>query len=107
MVSSRTLRKTPRRIRRLRRLRQFEEFFMGSGMGTPDDNAIFEECQRGAQGRESGSSFVSFGLHNRHDGTDEVAESLGIELESSGIIGYEGCTMTQYDQWLRLMTRTK
>ena len=89
---------------RLRRLRQFEEFFMASGMGTPDDNAIFEECQRGAQGRDGGSSFVSFGLHNRQDGTDEVAASLGIELESSGIIGYEGCTMTEYDQWLSLMT---
>jgi len=89
---------------RLRRLRQFEEFFMGSGMGTPDDNAIFEECQRGFQGRETGSNFVSFGLHKQHDGTDEIAASLGIELESSGILGSEESTLTEYQQWLSLMT---
>lgn len=90
---------------RVRRLRQFEEFFMGSGMGTPDDNAEFEECQAGAGGSAPGASFVAFGLHSRHEGSDEVARSLGIELESSGVIGYEGCTMSQYDEWLRLMTR--
>jgi benzoate/toluate 1,2-dioxygenase alpha subunit len=37
-------------------------------------------------------------------GDDEVARSLGIPLESSGMIGYEGCTMSQYDEWLRLMS---
>ncbi len=92
------------RNERIQRLRQFEEFFAGSGMGTPDDNAEFEECQKGAEGRNLATSYIGFGLHNRHEGTDEVARSVGIELAHSGIIGYEGCTMTQYDRWLELLT---
>jgi benzoate/toluate 1,2-dioxygenase alpha subunit len=89
---------------RLRRLRQFEEFFMASGMGSPDDNAIFEECQYGVQGREARSSYISFGVHTQRDGTDDLAAKLGIELESSGILGSETSTITEYDQWLSLMT---
>jgi benzoate/toluate 1,2-dioxygenase alpha subunit len=90
---------------RTQRLRQFEEFFMGSGMGTPDDNAEFEECQIGGTGNFTEKSFISFGLHNRLVGTDETAAALGMKTESSGIIGYEGCSMSQFDQWLRLMNR--
>lgn len=91
---------------RIRRLRQYEEFFMGSGMGTPDDNAEFEYCHAGAEGASSsGKSFISFGLHNRKIGADETATALGIPLESSGIIGYEGCSMSQFDEWLRLIKR--
>ena len=90
---------------RSHRLRQFEEFFMASGMGTPDDNEEFEQCHQGALGAEAEDSFIAFGLHSRISGDDEVARGLGIPLESSGIIGYEGCTMSQYDEWLRLMTR--
>jgi benzoate/toluate 1,2-dioxygenase alpha subunit len=88
---------------RSRRLRQFEEFFMASGMGTPDDNEEFEQCHQGALGSQPEDSFIGFGLHNRTVGDDQAARALGIPLESSGIIGYEGCTMSQYDQWLRLM----
>lgn len=91
---------------RSHRLRQFEEFFMGSGMGTPDDNEEFEQCHQGALGADADDSYISFGLHNRTPGDDAVATELGIPLESSGIIGYEGCTMSQYDEWLRLMTRS-
>lgn len=91
---------------RVRRLRQYEEFFMGSGMGTPDDNAEFEYCHEGAKGASSaGKSFISFGLHNRIVGQDETAKTLGVPLESSGLIGYEGCSMSQFDEWLRLMKR--
>lgn len=93
------------RDERIKRLRQFEEFFAGSGMGTPDDNAEFEECQSGAEGRNLATSYLSFGLHHRHEGTNDVAKSVGIELAHSGIIGYEGCTMTQYDRWLELLTQ--
>jgi len=93
------------RDERIKRLRQFEEFFAGSGMGTPDDNAEFEECQSGAEGRNLTDSYLSFGLHTRHEGTNDVARSVGIELAHSGVIGYEGCTMTQYDRWLELLTQ--
>lgn len=79
---------------------------MGSGMGTPDDNAEFEYCHEGAEGASSaGKSFISFGLHNRIVGQDETAKTLGVPLESSGLIGYEGCSMSQFDEWLRLMKR--
>jgi Phenylpropionate dioxygenase and related ring-hydroxylating dioxygenases, large terminal subunit len=91
--------------RRIHRLRQFEEFFMGSGMGTPDDNAEFEECQTGSNGKSTTHSFISFGLHNKIEGIDETAASLGIKTESSGLIGYEGCSMSQFDQWIRLMNK--
>ena len=78
---------------------------MGSGMGTPDDNAEFEECQIGATGHSTDKSFISFGLHNRIEGTDETAASIGMKTESSGVIGYEGCSMSQFDQWRRLMNK--
>ena len=87
------------------RLRQFEEFFMGSGMGTPDDNAEFEECHIGATGAEPGDNFISFGIHDRIVGQDDYADKWGMKIEHSGPIGYEGSTMTEYDEWLRLMSR--
>src|SRR4030095_17098423 len=36
---------------RTHRLRQYEDFFNASGVGTPDDLAAFEACQRGFNGR--------------------------------------------------------
>ena len=36
---------------RAHRLRQYEDFFNASGVGTPDDLAAFEACQKGYNGR--------------------------------------------------------
>ena len=37
---------------RAHRLRQYEDFFNASGVGTPDDLAAFEACQRGFNGHQ-------------------------------------------------------
>jgi len=39
------------REQRALRLRQFEDFFNASGMASPDDSVIYENCQRGFAGR--------------------------------------------------------
>ena len=59
------------RIARAARLRKFEDFFMVTGMATPDDMAALEDVQRGSDGRlarwnemDRGMSFVLIGADN-------------------------------------------
>lgn len=90
---------------RAHRLRQYEDFFNASGVGTPDDLAAFEACQRGyratlvqwQQGYERG-------VQRMIRGADEEARMLGIQPYSTtndfrDEIIYHG----QYRQWLKLM----
>ena len=48
---------------RAHRLRQYEDFFNASGVGTPDDLAAFEACQRGFNGLPGA---LAAGLCARH-----------------------------------------
>lgn len=88
------------------RLRQFEEFFMGSGMGTTDDNAEFEEVQRGALWGSNNASDLSFGMDNLVSGPSIAMERFGIPAEFHGVFGYEGASLAQYQRWAALLTDT-
>jgi benzoate/toluate 1,2-dioxygenase alpha subunit len=87
------------------RLRQFEEFFSAAGMGAPDDNAQFEACQRGAYGAFAPYSEISFGIHSRKVGSDPRLQPTAIRTEHGGIWGYEGCSLEQYTEWMRLLSQ--
>jgi benzoate/toluate 1,2-dioxygenase alpha subunit len=90
------------------RLRKFEDFFLPSGMATPDDIAIVEAAQRASwalgarwsgMGRGSDASF-------RIEGPDQAARELGFEPKvSSTSWDHEITLQGVYREWLARVSR--
>jgi benzoate/toluate 1,2-dioxygenase subunit alpha len=92
---------------RAHRLRQYEDFFNASGVGTPDDLAAFEACQRGYNGRlvRWQQGYVR-GMGRIVQGADSEARALGVHpYSSSNDFRDETIFHGQYRQWLRLMSQ--
>jgi len=90
---------------RRHRLRQYEDFFNASGVGTPDDLAAFEACQRGYNGRlvRWQQGYVR-GTQRMTLGADTEAHALGIHpYSSSSDFRDETLYHGQYRRWLHLM----
>jgi benzoate/toluate 1,2-dioxygenase alpha subunit len=90
---------------RAHRLRQYEDFFNASGVGTPDDLAAFEACQRGYQGRlvRWQQGYVR-GVRRMRLGADAEAQALGIHpYSSTNDFRDETLYHGQYRHWLKLM----
>ena len=90
---------------RAQRLRQYEDFFNASGVGTPDDLAAFEACQRGYQGRRVRwqQGYVR-GTQRMIHGADDEARAIGLQpYASSNNFQDEIIFQGHYRQWLRLM----
>jgi phenylpropionate dioxygenase-like ring-hydroxylating dioxygenase large terminal subunit len=69
--------------RRLR-LRQHEDFFNATGLATPDDTALYEECQNGFLARHAGNlQGYDRGEGAARDRADKAAQALGITPERS------------------------
>ena len=69
---------------RTHRLRQYEDFFNASGVGTPDDLAAFEACQKGYQGRlVRWQQGYMRGVRRLTLGADAEAQTLGIHPYAS------------------------
>jgi phenylpropionate dioxygenase-like ring-hydroxylating dioxygenase large terminal subunit len=90
------------------RLRQFEDFFNPTGLATPDDTIVYEDCQRGMNAE--GVSFLqgyARGMTALAQGANDAARRLGIAPESSAIGTFETGPETQfqpaYREWRRLM----
>jgi len=92
---------------RAHRLRQYEDFFNASGVGTPDDLAAFEACQRGYRGRLARwQQGYARGLRRLLPGADAEAQTLGLCPQSSSPdFCDEALFHGQYRQWLALMLR--
>jgi benzoate/toluate 1,2-dioxygenase subunit alpha len=92
---------------RAHRLRQYEDFFNASGVGTPDDLAAFEACQRGYRGRLARwQQGYARGLRRLLPGADAEARALGLRPHSSSPdFSDEALFHGQYRQWLALMLR--
>jgi benzoate/toluate 1,2-dioxygenase alpha subunit len=92
---------------RAHRLRQYEDFFNASGVGTPDDLAAFEACQRGYRGRLARwQQGYARGLRRMLPGADAEAQTLGLHPRSSSPdFSDEVLFHGQYRQWLTLMLR--
>ncbi|HKA53971.1 MAG TPA: aromatic ring-hydroxylating dioxygenase subunit alpha [Candidatus Binatia bacterium] len=90
---------------RAHRLRQYEDFFNASGVGTPDDLAAFEACQRGYQGRlVRWQQGYMRGVRRMRLGADADAQAIGVRpYSSSDDFRDETIYHGQYRQWLKLM----
>ena len=92
---------------RAHRLRQYEDFFNASGVGTPDDLAAFEACQRGYQGRlVRWQQGYLRGVRRMTLGADAEAQAIGVRpYSSTNDFRDETIYHGQYRQWLKLMSR--
>jgi benzoate/toluate 1,2-dioxygenase alpha subunit len=92
---------------RAHRLRQYEDFFNASGVGTPDDLAAFEACQRGYQGRlVRWQQGYMRGVRQMVRGADAEAQALGLfPVSSNPHFADETLYHGQYRQWLKLMLK--
>ena len=91
---------------RATRLRKFEDFFLPSGMATPDDVAIAEAAQVASWAHASPWSVLSRGLSFCQDGPDEAARELGFTPAiSSDSWDHEVAIRGVYRRWLEMIRR--
>jgi hypothetical protein len=94
--------------RRAWRLRQFEDFFNPTGLATPDDTVIYEDCQRGmgAEGLEFLQGYAR-GIGALEPGANAAARELGLVPAQSAVGTFETGPETpfhpSYREWRRLM----
>ncbi|MBT6429089.1 MAG: Rieske 2Fe-2S domain-containing protein [Rhodospirillaceae bacterium] len=89
---------------RVARLRKFEDFFMVTGMATPDDLAALEDCQIGSMGRQAQWNDMERGITVVTKGPDDLARVLGAEVASSaGNWDHEILYHGYFRHWAKLM----
>lgn len=89
---------------RAARLRKFEDFFLPSGMATPDDVAIAEAAQQASWARASRWSVLTRGLAFCQEGPDQAASELGfVPRMSSDSWDHEIAIRGVYRRWLDMM----
>ena len=97
------------RSARTSRLRKFEDFFMVTGMATPDDLAALEDCQIGAYGAHADRALwnnMGRGMTLISQGADAYAKALDANVVSSGARwDYETLYHGYFKQWAELMDR--
>jgi benzoate/toluate 1,2-dioxygenase alpha subunit len=92
------------------RIRQYEDFFNSTGLATPDDLKVYEQCQDGYRAW-SVSDLQGYhrGMTKVREGPDEYADQLGISPATSVTGKFEIQDETVfhagYREWLRLMSR--
>jgi benzoate/toluate 1,2-dioxygenase subunit alpha len=91
---------------RAARLRKFEDFFLPSGMATPDDVAIAEAAQKSSWALGSQWTIMSRGMDFRIDGPDDAARAIGMTpLASSNSWDHEIALQGIYRRWRDMMER--
>lgn len=89
---------------RAARLRKFEDFFLPSGMATPDDIAIAEGAQKTSYAFDSKWTQMTRGNDFRIDGPDAAARALGMTpTASTNSWDHEVSMQGVYRRWLELM----
>ena len=89
---------------RAARLRKFEDFFLPSGMATPDAVAITEGAQAASWAHASPWSILSRGLSFCKEGPDNAARELGFAPAiSSDSWDHEVAIRGVYRRWLDMM----
>ena len=88
------------------RLRQFEDFFNVSGLATPDDAVLYEDCQRGFNAATWMQGYAR-GLAHLTPGGNPAADRLGVRPLASVSGGFEMQNETTlhplYREWARLL----
>ncbi len=91
---------------RAARLRKFEDFFLPSGMATPDDVAIAEGAQQASWAHASPWSTLSRGFASCREGPDDAARALGFTPRmSSDSWDHEVAIRGVYRRWREMMAR--
>jgi len=91
---------------RAARLRKFEDFFLPSGMATPDDVAVAESAQKASFAFNSKWTSMGRGSEFRIDGPDAAARELGmVPQASSNSWDHEIAMQGVYRRWLQMMER--
>ncbi len=92
------------------RLRQFEDFFNPTGMATPDDNIIYEECQEGHQIEDNEASWMQGherGLTALTAGAGDAGAEIGIDaahsVEGNSQLSDETVFHAYYRNWAAKM----
>lgn len=89
------------------RLRQFEDFFNVSGLATPDDVVIYEDCQQGFATSPGWLQGTARGHGLLREGGNEAAEELGVRPLAAVIgdfrVQNETTLHPAYREWRRLM----
>ena len=94
------------RAARTARIRKFEDFFMPTGMATPDDLAALVSAQAGSEGLASRWNDFSRGIATAIEGPDETAATLGLRPATSNDASWTQETVFHgvWREWLRRMT---
>jgi benzoate/toluate 1,2-dioxygenase alpha subunit len=91
---------------RAARLRKFEDFFLPSGMATPDDVAVAESAQKASWALDNKWTIMSRGIDFKVDGPDAAARDLGMTpLASSNSWDHEIAMQGVYRRWRDMMER--
>lgn len=91
---------------RAARLRKFEDFFLPSGMATPDDVAVAESAQKASFAFNSKWTNMSRGMEFKVDGPDAAARELGMSPQaSSNSWDHEIAMQGVYRRWLAMLER--
>jgi benzoate/toluate 1,2-dioxygenase subunit alpha len=91
---------------RAARLRKFEDFFLPSGMATPDDVAVAESAHKASFAFDSKWTNMGRGMDFKIDGPDHAARELGMSpAASSNSWDHEIAMQGVYRRWLELMER--
>jgi benzoate/toluate 1,2-dioxygenase alpha subunit len=88
------------------RLRKFEDFFLPSGMATPDDVAVTESAHKASFAFNSKWTNMGRGIDFKIDGPDAAARELGMKPKaSSNSWDHEIAMQGVYRRWLDMMER--
>jgi len=94
---------------RAARIREYEDFFNPSGLATPDDNVIYEQCQTGMAAAAAGwTAGYLRGIDRRGlPDTSPHAQELGLSgsqwIAGPRTLGDESCFHDAYREWARLL----
>jgi benzoate/toluate 1,2-dioxygenase subunit alpha len=89
---------------RAARLRKFEDFFLPSGMATPDDVAVAESAQKASFAYDSKWTNMGRGIDFKVDGPDAAARELGFSPQaSSNSWDHEIAMQGVYRRWRDMM----
>ncbi len=89
---------------RAARLRKFEDFFLPSGMATPDDVAVAESAQKASFAFDSKWTSMGRGIDFKIDGPDAAAHELGFSpAASSNSWDHEIAMQGVYRRWRDMM----
>jgi benzoate/toluate 1,2-dioxygenase alpha subunit len=89
---------------RAARLRKFEDFFLPSGMATPDDVAVAESAHKASFAFDSAWTHMDRGSEFRIIGPDAAARELGMQpAASSNSWDHEIAMQGVYRRWVEMM----